>query len=87
MPPRTHKARNQEMIYKEYGNVPGRLSYKLVEAASDPVIPGSHPERDNMDHGTSTIVVEEPVNPEGLPDTMDSIKDDDGPKRDRRGKV
>jgi len=87
MPPRTHKARNQEKIYKEYGNVPGRLSYKLVEAPSDPVIPGSYPEPDNMDHGKSTIVVEEPVDPEGLPDIMDSIKDDDGPKRDRWGKV
>ena len=87
MPPRTHKARNQEKIYKEYGNVPGRLSYKLVEAPSDPVIPGSYPEPNNMDHGKSTIVVEEPVNPEGLPDIMGSIKDDDSPKRDRRGKV
>lgn len=87
MPPRKHKARNQEMIYKEYGNVPGRSTYKLVEVPSDPVIPDSYPEPDKVEQGNSTTIVGGPVYEEDLANSMDRNNEEEVRKQTRRGKV
>ena len=92
MPPKKYKARNQEMIYKESGKVPGRPTYKLVEAPSDPVSILSKPDPDQIDQGTSTPIVtkphsEDPCESFPVEGRINSDIEENVPKQSRRGKV